>query len=194
MRLHVRWPWRDIHRRRRCNGRRGSHIRSFWFRWRRFILRFRRRRFLDIYRRHPLHDLLNRGKGKAGNQYVADTDMDQRDDNQGNYPVTAHFLVSVGHSVPSLHRNLPGTSRLRTRPGTRQGCHNRKFRRIPPRYRCEQKTEGPFRCCRARRNLSGILCFVTPRASFLSGDERHDANALSVNRRFIANLLKQRKP
>ena len=45
--------------------------------------------------------------GKSGYEYISDSNMDQSHDDQGDNPVTAHLLVSVGHSVASLHSQSP---------------------------------------------------------------------------------------
>jgi len=98
------WRWRRSGRRRRRCDRRRRRIRNI-FRRRRRRFFFGRRGFLDIDRSHTLDHLLDRIICEAGDEGVTESDMDEGNNDDRDDAIAAHLLVSISHSVASLHRS-----------------------------------------------------------------------------------------
>ena len=57
---------------------------------------------IQVLRGHTLDGLLECRIGKAGDERIAESDVDQGNDDNRDDATTAHLLVSVSHPVPSL--------------------------------------------------------------------------------------------
>jgi hypothetical protein len=123
----VRGPCRYIHRRRRSHGRRRGRGLGLWLGGRRFFLRLRGRRLFNIDRRHPLDHLGRRLIGETGDQRVTESNMNQSNDDNRDYAIATHLLVSISHSVASLHRTR------RNAPAIKAPCHDQR-RKVPKKY------------------------------------------------------------